>query len=191
MRILLNNISNQPNINFRSKITTLNSAKKLTKAQIRKNKRNETILKMLAEGFSKTEIAKELCITVETIRNFLKSKIIPDYAKETTDRIIERINKGETLEFIMQEENLSKHIITRIAKKSGHKVITNFQKKIQKRNRLIETMILEGISTPDIAKELNISVTIVENIAKRSKLPKIYKEQRFINIVKKLIIIFQ
>lgn len=186
MRILLNNISNQPNINFRNKITTLNSAKKLTKAQIRKNQRNESILKMIAEGFSKAEIARELCITVETVRNFLKGKIIPDYAKEATDRIIERINKGETLELIMQEENLSKHIITSIAEKSGLKVITNFQKNIQEQNRLIETMILEGISTTDIAKELNISVTKVENIAKRSKLHKIYKEQRFSNIVKKI-----
>lgn len=187
MRIYFNNFINyQQNTNFKSKNEISITAKKLTKAQIRKQQRNETILKMLSEGFTKTEIAKKLYITVETINNFLKGKLIPSYAEQAMPRVVERIQRGEPLELIMQEEKLSRNIVTSIAAKSGLSVLTNFQKNKQERDRLIEEMLLQGISATSIAKELNITITKVREIAKRTKSHQIYKEERFLNIVKKI-----
>ena len=141
---------------------------------------------MLSEGFTKTEIAKKLYITVETINNFLKGKLIPSYAEQAMPRVIERIQRGEPLELIMQEEKLSRKTVINIAKKSGLSLLTNFQKNKQERDRLIKEMFLQGISATSIAKELNITITKVQEVAKKAKLHQIYKEERFLNIVKKI-----
>ena len=187
MRIFFNSYDTQnKNFNFKSKVVT-KTVKKVTEAQIKREQRNQTVLKMLSEGFSKKEIAELLKIDISTINNLLK-KI--DGFRSTLclqkERIIAFLKEGMTLEKIAKKENVPNHVVRYIAKKAEIKTTTDFQKKMKERNDKILEMLLAEVPRKDIAQQMGVHCAVVNRIAEKHGAYKIVSENKTLRIKEKL-----
>ena len=174
MQIFLNNFNINPvtNTNFKAKKQIIKTSQTLTESQIKRNKRNQTILKMISEGFSNSEIAQKLKITTATVRNFLKSKMalvnsdgskpLSTFQKNKQERdklILEKLRNGFSVDEITAELGVSKSLVKKLSQKE--KILVNAR---EERNSRILEKLRQGLSYEQISQEENLSSRYIESI---------------------------
>ncbi len=179
--------NNQYNKTFTFNANPKSVVTRVTEAQLKRNNRNNEILKLISEGLPKAEIARRFNITVETVRSIIK-KIAPNIPKETlVKEIIESAKQGLTIEKIARTKGLSTVTVGRIIREAGLKPITDFQENKKKEEAKIRELLLQGLTPKEIAETLQTSLGRIKIVAAAPEKPREqFKKMLFDRIVEKI-----